>query len=165
MERERLVSVIERVSDGRMSADGVADLILSELAKEKTASGELVEELREWGKKCGLEIESEIEDMDKAYADFDEILSRHRPVKEESLAELADRKGMRISRIENFLYPVGWLIHLIPKSITGNEPIWQRYDKTVEIPMDDNVDTYSECEAKARAYLMGLPDQKKGGSV
>ena len=74
MERERLVSVIERVSDGRMSADGVADLILSELAAEKpTASGELVRELKDWWDDYRYGP-TDTETMCKR---FDEILSRY----------------------------------------------------------------------------------------
>ena len=83
MERERLVSVIERVSDGRMSADGVADLILSELAKEKpTAPAGLVEELREWNKS----------NPDPVKKHWDGILSRYGARKE---VEVASDKGLQ----------------------------------------------------------------------
>ena len=82
MERERLVSVIERVSDGRMSADGVADIILSELAAEKpTAPAGLVEELREWEGTIGITISED------DWRLFEEILSRYSARKEVVLGE------------------------------------------------------------------------------
>ena len=118
--------------------------------EEPKAPAGLVEEMKVYLDSC-----ADIEQTE--YDEIYEIISRYEA--EEPLAVLADRKGMKISKIENCRYPVGWLIHLTLKGITGCEPIWQRYDKTVEIPMDDNVDTYAECEAKARAYLMGLKDK------
>ena len=89
MERERLVSVIERVSDGRMSADGVADIILSELAAEKpTAPAGLVEELREWIISAPFR---EGTDSHRAFSSAQEavkeILSRYSARKEVVLAE------------------------------------------------------------------------------
>lgn len=122
-------------------------------------NNKLVEELREWAVGCHSQDEDGRAERCPGLAKFDEILSRHRPVKEEPLACLADRKGMRISKIENCHYPVGWLIHLTPKCITGNEPLWQRYDKTIEIPQGDNVDTYPAAESAARQYLLALPDK------
>lgn len=38
---------------------------------------ELVRELRQWAKECGLEDEPEIEDMGKAFQDFDAILAKY----------------------------------------------------------------------------------------
>ena len=76
MTRERLVELLEKAivwtgeDDGGYSCDidETADLILSELAKDKpTAHAGLVEELREWNKS----------NPDPVKKHWDEILSRY----------------------------------------------------------------------------------------
>lgn len=132
-------------------------LLAEEKAEEQKATadeGQVMDLFEKWlrdGVACGA-VDTRVL---VAYIDY----LKSRPVKEEPLACLADRKGMRISKIENCHYPVGWLIHLTPKCITGNEPLWQRYDKTIEIPQGDNVDTYPAAESAARKYLLALPDK------
>ena len=93
---------------------------------------------------CGCEfcrsVEKEIKSVVK-------ILSRHADKVEEPLAVLADRKGRSIYGI----YELGglWRINISLGERAGSKSFKE--------------ETYAECEAKARAYLMGLPDLKKGG--
>ena len=78
----------------------------------------------------------------------------------ESLAELADKKGMSIKLIRNAGYPVGWLIHFQPTLAIGTGGVHEIPDEE-----SDNVYTYAEAESLARAYLSALPDtgEDKGG--
>ena len=67
----------------------------------------------------------------------------------EPLAVLADRKGYYISRIDgNGEDSHRWEIGMFQFTEEGEEVNWKGF----EAP------TYAECEAKARAYLNGLPD-------
>ena len=71
------------------------------------------------------------------------------PVEVEPLAVLADRKGYYISRIDgNGEDSHRWEIGMFQFTEEGEEVNWKGF----EAP------TYAECEAKARAYLNGLPD-------
>ena len=92
------------------------------------------------------------------YCHCDMGLSRH-PVNAckgeiEPLAELADRVNHKIVLIKNCNYPIGWIIHVQPKSATHLGGI-------EELPRGENVYTYAAAEQAAREYLMGL--ENKGG--
>ena len=74
--------------------------------------------------------------------------------KGEPLAELADRVNHKIVLIKNCNYPIGWIIHVQPKSATHLGGI-------EELPRGENVYTYAAAEQAARLYLNGL--ENKGG--
>jgi hypothetical protein len=70
---------------------------------------------------------------------------------EEPLAVLADRKGWWLARARHF--NDRWVLNLDCETLD----IWTKCEdlaKPIVAP------TYPECEAKARAFLMGLPDRE-----
>jgi polyferredoxin len=71
----------------------------------------------------------------------------------ESIAELADRKGTWPQITHN---KTKWVVDIFPTNSEGE-------DESGECSMFYAcVDTYPEAEAKARAFLSGLPDKKEG---
>ena len=108
----------------------------------------LVEELKKWCKDRNSCTEFSV-GQDFAKDDVLYIISRYSP--QESIAELADRKGYYISRQMNRFKDTKaeWIINLEPSAYEYS-PKW-----FAEI-------AYTDCEAKARQYLEGLPDRKEG---
>jgi len=108
-------------------------------------NNKLVEELREWKNKWygGLTKAGVL-------VEFNEILSRHSDKVEEPLAVLAVRKGWDRVHISEFRG--SWYF-----SLWG----YGTDSPATKFPFEDT--TYALAEAKARAYLEGLPDTGKGG--
>ena len=79
--------------------------------------------------------------------DYEHMANHAVPVKEvEPLAVLADRKGKSLLYVGPY-YTCKWVIAISNDGLNGN---------CVVAP------TYSECEAKARAYLESIEDVKGG---
>ena len=98
----------------------------------------LIEELKDWIKERGS---SNSETFQAASYEVEEILSRHKP--QESLAELADRKGF-------------WGITIVRCDPQGIEIMLDSTDERKVFLQY----TYLEVEKEARQYLEGLEDHK-----
>ena len=150
-----------------ITADHYANLILAELAKDKpTAPAGLVEELREEMKRNSNATTGAIQCWM-----VEEILSRHRPVKEEvlppvdpdylkwklkqleevPLAVLADRKGVYIRAIRHYPDAGQWAIYIQELSI------WMT---SANYGVEYTGDTYPAAEQAAREYLEKMEDVK-----
>ena len=97
-----------------------------------------IQELRNWMDR----YQNSGEDTNAMLEEYFSILSRAKEAKEEPLAVLADKKGYFI-RIQNYSE---WDICISAKTCISNKTF---SDKSLEI-----------AEAKARAYLAGLPDKE-----
>jgi len=111
-----------------------------------TAQAGLVEELREWAAGFHSVDEDGRAERCPVLSKFDEILSRHeaKPAKE-PLAVVAEKKGVYRTRTYSYCDST-WEIVLV------GVPQGARIEQEIK------GSAYAECEAKARAYLNGLPE-------
>ena len=150
MTRERLAVILNSNGYGMMEVCLiVAEDILAEIAEEKpTAPASLVEELRTWQKKH----RDSLVRTNKQDEELDKILSRYeaeQELVEESLVELADKKG------------------IINISIDSSESEYMIELNDIYSKAEGGyiskclfADTYPEAEQAARQYLMALPDRE-----
>jgi len=140
-------SLFNCMSEVLSKAQSLADTKAEEQSRPLADKG-LVEELKKWCKDRNSCTEFSA-GQDFAKDDVLYIISRYSP--QESIAELADRKGYYISRQMNRFKDTKaeWIINLEPSAYEYS-PKW-----FAEI-------AYTDCEAKARQYLEGLPDRKEG---
>lgn len=73
----------------------------------------IIAELEAWAESCGLENEPEIEDINKAYKDFKDILSRARSQEAGLVEELTRWADQTVGDVDD--YAVERLVEIISK--------------------------------------------------
>jgi hypothetical protein len=164
----------------------IATNTVKPIAPETQMKSKLIEELREWSVKCGLAKEPEIEDLNKAYKSFCEILNRHEH-DDESISLLGipviENKLLQKDKAYLMVQDKGLVKQMVEIQIPDKpQPLAVLADrkgqftsdykrggiKTVELwskqgpSMMFQGKDFMEAESKARAYLEGLPDKGKG---